>query len=126
MPFNLLKMTDTQLLDLHKDSLTEDAFLLQKDIENELSDRGWRRTFVDWWNEYHTDGFWRVPGGIDLTDLMTDKESKQYEKIDAELSILTGFISNLKDLIPGKILDHLVKAEIELRLLIQKLKEKDQ
>jgi len=104
MPFNLLKMTDTQLLDLHKDSLTEDAFLLQKDIENELSDRGWRLT----------DGSWAMPGGItDKGSWVMDQEveSKQYEKMDAELSILTGFISNLKDLVPGKILDHLVKAE---------------
>ena len=119
MPFNLLKMTDAQLLDLHKDSLRENTFLLQKDIENELSDRGWRLT----------DGSWAMPGGIvDKGSWVMDQEveSKQYEKIDAELSILTGFIISLKDLVPGKILDHLVKAEIELRLLIQELKEKDQ
>ena len=119
MPFNLLDMTDAQLLDLHKDSLRENTFLLQKDVENELSDRGWRLT----------DGSWVKPGGItDKGSWVMDQEveTKQYEKIDAELSILTGFISNLKDLVPGKILDHLVKAEIELRLLIQELKEKDQ
>ena len=120
MPFNLLDMTDTQLLDLHKESLTEYyAFLLQKDVENELSDRGWRLT----------DGSWVKPGGIvDKGSWVMDQEveTKQYEKIDAELSILTGFIISLKDLVPGKILDHLVKAEIELRLLIQELKEKDQ
>jgi len=55
-----------------------------------------------------------------------DIEIKQSDQIDSELSVLTGFILRLKDLVPEETLDYLINAEIKLRLLIEELRERDE
>ena len=52
------------------------------------------------------------------------KEEDKIETIASVLAVYTSFILDLKPLVPGRILNQMIKTEIDLRLHLEELEEK--
>ena len=53
-----------------------------------------------------------------------EPETEDFEKIESVLAVYTSFILDLKPLVPGRILNQMIKTEIDLRLHLEELEEK--